>query len=339
MQRLAYTLALLLVVAFTIATRLQSEARTWRSRAGQGGLMGMLLGDGRQMFANQFTAKADQYFHSGYYPSIFDVQSPTAGDSADHVHDENCEHDHKPAAAATMVVQKNDQPVENAHVHGETCGHAHDPAGSCAQGCNHSHQDHSVEACEEKTGGWGKSHDWIARFGSNFRVSEHTHLGGTDRREMLPWLRISAELDPHQINTYLVGSYWLRQVNKSAEAEKFVREGLDANPRNSELYMELAQIYQKDRQNPERAQRLYELALQSWDEIERPKESPNLILLANITSNLARLAESKGDLAGAIGHLERGRQASPHPEVIAKQIEELRLQLNAAAATNSPANR
>jgi len=330
MQRLAYIMALLLVVAFTIATRLQTEARTWRSRASQGGLMGMLLGDGRQMFANQFTAKADQYFHSGYYPSIFDVQSSATGADAGHVHDENCEHDHKPTA---------DQPAENGHVHDDSCGHTHDPAGTCAQGCNHAHHDHSVEACEEKTGGWNQSHDWIARFGSNFRVSEHTHLGGTDRREMLPWLRIAAELDPHQVNTYLVGSYWLRQVSKSAEAEKFVREGLDANPRNSELYVELAQIYLKDRQNPERAQRLYELALQSWEDIERPKESPNLILLASITSNLARLAEAKGDLTGAISHLERGREASPHPDVIAKQIEELKLQLNAAAATNSPANR
>jgi tetratricopeptide (TPR) repeat protein len=194
-----------------------------------------------------------------------------------------------------------------------------------------------VEACEEKSGGWNKPTDWIARFGSNFRVTEHTHLGGTDSREMLPWLRIAAELDPRQVNTYLVGSYWLRQVNKSAEAESFLREGLEANPRNSELLMELGRIYLQDRKNPERAHRLFELALQSWDEFERPKEKPDFILLSNIASNLARIEEEKGDLAAAIGHLERARQGSPYSEALARQIEEIKQRMASPAAPVSPA--
>ena len=31
-----------------------------------------LLGDSRRMFANSFYVKADEYYHSGYYPTIFD---------------------------------------------------------------------------------------------------------------------------------------------------------------------------------------------------------------------------------------------------------------------------
>ena len=30
------------------------------------------MGDSRQLFANHFFTKADVYFHSGYYPSVFD---------------------------------------------------------------------------------------------------------------------------------------------------------------------------------------------------------------------------------------------------------------------------
>ena len=30
------------------------------------------MGDSQQLFANHFFTKADVYFHSGYYPSVFD---------------------------------------------------------------------------------------------------------------------------------------------------------------------------------------------------------------------------------------------------------------------------
>jgi len=35
-----------------------------------------LLGDGRRLFANHFFIMADVYFHSGYYPSVFDRNAP-----------------------------------------------------------------------------------------------------------------------------------------------------------------------------------------------------------------------------------------------------------------------
>ena len=35
-------------------------------------MLGVLLGDGRRMFANHFFVKADAYFHSGFYPTVFD---------------------------------------------------------------------------------------------------------------------------------------------------------------------------------------------------------------------------------------------------------------------------
>lgn len=327
MPRPGFILALTLTTAFAIATTLQPETRSWRTRSNEGGLMGMLLGDGRQMFANQFTAKADQYFHSGYYPSIFDQRAEKQpATDPNHVHDEHCDHDHEAEVSG--------------HVHDDACGHAHDPHGACAEGCKHSsHEGHSVEECESKTGGWDTAKDWIAKFGRNFRVTEHTHLEGAARKELLPWLRISAELDPHQINTYLVGSYWLRKTQKSAEAEKFIREGLEANNQNCELLAELGQIYLVDRTNTVRAARLFELALQKWDEQEQPKENPNLILLSSLASNLARLEEAQGNLQAAIQYLERARSASPQSEVLARQIEELKIQMRSNSPANPPAPR
>jgi tetratricopeptide (TPR) repeat protein len=281
----------------------------------------MIFGDSRRLFANQFSAKADQYFHSGYYPSIFDQR--VQAQDPEHKHDENCNHEN-----------------ESGHVHDENCNHEKDGPGSNLPGTKQDHaedhSDHSVEACEEKAGAWNVANDWIARFGQNFRVTEHTHLEGASRRELLPWLRISAQLDPHQIGTYLVGSYWLRRTEKSVEAEKFVREGLAANPQNCELIFELGRIYLIDRKNTGRAQNLFEMALVRWDVQERTKEKPDLILLANIASNLARVEESKGQYDNAIRHLELASKASPHPEAMAAQIEELKLRSQQSKQSNAP---
>src|SRR4051812_3792589 len=62
-------LALLLVCCFTIATELEPWFQNWNApRNGSASVLQMLLGDSRRLFANHFFAKADAYFHSGYYP-------------------------------------------------------------------------------------------------------------------------------------------------------------------------------------------------------------------------------------------------------------------------------
>ena len=42
------------------------------NRAAGESVLDVLIGDSRQLFANQFFTKADVYFHSGFYPSMFD---------------------------------------------------------------------------------------------------------------------------------------------------------------------------------------------------------------------------------------------------------------------------
>ncbi|HTY86175.1 MAG TPA: hypothetical protein VMB80_01810 [Candidatus Acidoferrum sp.] len=67
-------LALLLTVCFTLATSLASRPLAGNDRARAHNLFSVLFGDGRRMFASQFFTMADVYFHSGYYPSIFDLR-------------------------------------------------------------------------------------------------------------------------------------------------------------------------------------------------------------------------------------------------------------------------
>jgi tetratricopeptide (TPR) repeat protein len=66
-------LAALLVFCFGLAAGLQTRFQVLESQRHQSdNFFSLLLGDSRRMFANSFFVKADEYYHSGFYPTIFD---------------------------------------------------------------------------------------------------------------------------------------------------------------------------------------------------------------------------------------------------------------------------
>jgi len=171
----------------------------------------------------------------------------------------------------------------------------------------------------------GKPRDWIEGFGRHFMVTEHTHLEHGDEREILPWLRISAELDPQRVDTYTVASYWLRsRLNRPAEAEQFLREGIRNNPTSYELLFELGCLYRENYHDASRARNVWELALRRWREQEGGKKEPNLKDLERMVVNLGRLEEEAGHYREAINYLELALKVSPRPEALQQQIEELK---------------
>lgn len=262
---------LLLAACFALATLFQPAAAAWTQRAdaGGGGLLKVILGDSRQLFANHFFIKADVYFHSGYYPSIFNqTQAP-----------KDTQH----------LTSKEGTPEAEAH--------------------------------ERQMNFLGPPHDWIERFGRHFMITEHTHLHGGNEREILPWLRISADLDPHRIDTYAVAAYWLRtSLGKVLEAERFLREGLRNNPGSHELWFELGVLYHENLHDDTRARNAWELALRYWNQQEPSKTDPDRIGRDKIVINLARLEEREGNLPRALDYLKMAVQSSPNPDVVRQQI-------------------
>lgn len=248
----------------------------------------VILGEARRIFAGHFFVKADVYFHSGYYPSIFD---------------------------------------------GATLHESHIAAGAAGESGEHEEADFL-----------GQPRDLIDRFSRAFYPSTHTHLDedhpehhdhhdheGHDHseckgevREMLPWLRLTAEMDPNRIETYTVGAYWLRtRMGASAQAEAFLRDGLRANPGSYAILFELGRIYRESHHNIERARNLWEAALHQWNRVEKTKKEPDNFLLLQITWHLALLEESAGNRAKAIEYLNIARVASPKPEAVEAKIQEL----------------
>ena len=280
--------AALLVLCFGLAAYLEVWFQSWQgSRTQTADALSTVLGDARRLFANHFFIKADVYFHSGYYPTVFD----------------------------------NREAFKTPHM-------AED-SGTVA-GTNHG----------DETGFLGRPLDWIDAFSRNFFPTRHTHLdeGGAAHdladsamlREILPWLRLSAELNPNDIRTYTVTAYWLRQrMGRPAEAEQFLRDGWRANPGSYEILFELGRLFDENHHDPARARNLWQAALLNWRKQESGKAKPDEFSFLEITSHLAKLEEKESNFDRALAYMEMWKTKSPSPGAIQHQIDELRQKLSA----------
>jgi tetratricopeptide (TPR) repeat protein len=295
MRPMLLALVLADIVAFALATSLEPWFQAWAgSRAQSANVLQVALGDGRRLFARHIFVKADAYFHNGYYPSLYD----------------------------------NRQDYNQAHI---------------VEGMHRSGNDD-----DQAEDFLGPPRDWIDAFGRHFFPARHTHLGDSgcgrsccqrpkqdttattethrgEEREILPWLRLSAQLDPNRIETYLVTAFWLRTaLKKPDEAEQFLREGLRANPGNYEILFELGRIYHENRHDAERARNIWELALQKWREQQAGQPDPDIFLYAQVLGHLAKLEEEQQNYAKALELLQALQQVSPYKESVQKWIEGLK---------------
>lgn len=289
MPRSPFILVGLLVVSFSLAAKLAPQFERRGTRARDEGFLAMMLGDGRRLFANHFVTKADVYFHSGYYPSIFDQNS---GQRSTHM-----------ATDAGVAEKKG--------------GH-------------------------EEADFLGAPRDWLDRFSRNFYITKHTHLDDKDEhhheevarvgeekhseapREILPWLRLSAELDPQRVETYTVASYWLRQrMGRADQAEQFLREGWRANPDSCEILYELGRVFAENRHDDARARNVWELALRKWNQVEASKREPNVFVRRELLGALAKLEERSGDYRRSAEWFEEIKKISFNPAQVQKQIDDL----------------
>ena len=178
----------------------------------------------------------------------------------------------------------------------------------------------------------GAPRDWIDRLSRHFQVSEHTHLeGGQKEAEILPWLRLAAEFDPHQELFYLAAAYWLRsRLGKVDQAEAFLRRGLRANPDSDEILFELGRLAWESRREADRARHLWNAAERAWYARNGAVHETNRVSLSRILAHRAQLEEQTGNLDAAIQFWTRVRELSPRPEAIEQRLATLRQRLPVA---------
>ena len=194
----------------------------------------------------------------------------------------------------------------------------------------------AAEEHERQMNFLGPPRDWIERFGRHFIITEHTHLQGSREAEILPWLKLASELDPQKVETYTVAAYWLRDLGKINEAERFLRQGLLNNPDSYDILFELGRLYYENSHDAARARKIWDLALRRWSEQQSAGKKPDILKLGQITVFLARLEEKEGNLSRAIQMLELSQKASPHPEALQRQINELKQKLATRPPSSAP---
>jgi hypothetical protein len=281
-------LLLFLIACFCCAIDLSGWFQSWQgNRAESANLMTVALGDARRLFANHFFVKADAYFHSGFYPSIYDnLQSYKTPHLAE---DSGAMRGNNTGDEATFL---------------------------------------------------GPPRNWIDRFGRQFFPSVHTHLteGGANGqekeeevREILPWLKLSSELDPKRAETYAATAYWLRRMGKPGEAEAFLREGLRENAGNPQLLYDLGRLYSESRADPTRARNLWEAALHNLQNADPENKDQNRFVTEQALASLAKLEEQANNPAKALVLLDRLKEISPFPAA----VEQWKDNVREAAKSNS----
>jgi len=304
-------LVALLTACFGIAARLEPEFQAWQGSRSTGDIFNIALGDSRRMFANSFYVKADEYYHSGYYPTIFDDRTA----------------------------------FQTAHMAEDTGA-----VNSKNQGDEH--------------GFLGPVRNWIDGFGRHFFPDRHTHLdtggpaddlsGSRNVREILPWLKLSSDLDPDNAQTYTVTAYWLRErMNNVAEADAVLHEGLRNCPGSYDILFELGRLYDESYHDRERARNVWEEGVRQWlkldPELQIQEKQPiqrvvagwlnrptkllkvqedNRIVFEQLTTHLGKLEADADQLPLAIQWFQAGQRVSETPDVIQKHIDELNLKLN-----------
>jgi tetratricopeptide (TPR) repeat protein len=286
----AYFLLLLalLVACFATAAHLEPQFQAWRGSRAGGDIFNVVLGDSRRMFANSFYVKADEYYHSGYYPTMFDDNTAF---QTTHM-----------AADTGAVNDKN---------HGDEHGFL------------------------------GPTRNWIDAFGRHFFPDHHTHLdeggaddlgGSDDVREILPWLKLSADLDPDNVQTYTVTAFWLRmRMNNAKEADAVLHEGLRNCPGSYDILFELGRLYYESYHDRDRARNVWEYGVRQWRKIyptlEPEQQKDSRLIMEQLATHLAKLEEDAGNLPAAINWFEEAQKVSVTPGVIQEQINRLKFKL------------
>jgi tetratricopeptide (TPR) repeat protein len=266
-------------------TDLDGDLQAKRFNRARGDIFEAVLGDSRRMFAYTFYIKADEYYHSGYYPTIFDDR--TAFQTA-HI------------AADTGAV--------NSENHGDEHGFL------------------------------GPTRNWIDAFGRHFFPDRHTHLdqgGPTDDLsdsqtvgEILPWLKLSADLDPDNVQAYTVTAYWLRKrMNNVRGADEVLHEGLRNCPGSYDILFELGRLYYENYHDLDRARNVWEYGVRQWDKLDPETKQQNRLVMEQLAAHLAKLEENEDNLPRAIYWFERAQTVSETPGVIQLQINRLKWKL------------
>ncbi|MEN8254674.1 MAG: hypothetical protein ABFR33_04310 [Verrucomicrobiota bacterium] len=164
--------------------------------------------------------------------------------------------------------------------------------------------------------------------------AEHAHAEGREIEEIMPWLRLATRSDPHNIEVYLVASYWLNgECQRPDLAQQAILEAIEKNPSRYELQYEMGRL--------QLASNELELAKESLEKalslIIRPnQQDPDQTAIdhPSILMTLSYLHEALGNQEGAVEATKQllALRPTPHASERLQELESGTLDPTAAEA-------
>lgn len=159
----------------------------------------------------------------------------------------------------------------------------------------------------------------LPRMSQAIEVTRHVHLDGDQIKEIIPWLYYAIKIDPHNVEAYVLASYYLSErLNKVNEGIIVLREGLTSNPDSWQINAELGRIYFKHFANYEVAAKFLSRAGELIQQVPHDKFQERSVL-----SFLAYSYEGLGQNEKALPLYRRMHELFPDAKVFNNKIKEL----------------
>ena len=155
------------------------------------------------------------------------------------------------------------------------------------------------------------SNDYFQSLSARINPSGHVHPENIEVSEIMPWLRFTTKMDPHNVEAYLTTAYWLEgAIRRPDIAEAVLREAQINNPKDYRVINARARML-FGTSDDEKAAMLLDAAIGLWPGSMPPDDQQARLDLAQMLSYRAFLCEIKGDRKGAIELFKRASAAMP----------------------------
>ncbi len=115
-------------------------------------------------------------------------------------------------------------------------------------------------------------HGFFQKWKERLNPIEHLHAEATEILEVMPWLRLASQSDPHNIEIFLVAAHWLNGEGQSPDlALGVLEEALEKNPYRYEIYLEKGRLHLSNG-NLEAASKAFQTTLNVLQ--QKPQEDP-----------------------------------------------------------------
>ena len=162
--------------------------------------------------------------------------------------------------------------------------------------------------------------DFFKNWKEQISPTKHAHAQGQETMEIMPWLRMATRSDPHNMEAYLVASYWMEQNNNLHLAQRIMDEAIRKNPKRYEPHKELGRLYTVNNQ--------YDKAIESLQtalkKMGTPKSEQAQIDQSSIYSTMSFLYESTENCDGAIKATEAFLRLNPDNPTFTERLATLR---------------